>query len=81
MTFRIYYNGNAGGIVALNEGKLPPKISVKKITRSQYKQKVSHKKSLEKQKTIKKKPPKKATPKESTGFGDDLFKELEDLNK
>ncbi|MBN1385227.1 MAG: hypothetical protein JW983_10140 [Elusimicrobia bacterium] len=84
--FRIYYNGNAGGIVALNEGKLPPTITLNKITQSQYKQQVKHKKTLENKKPVEKKEPsKKAAPApEKTpeiGIEDDLFKALEDFNK
>lgn len=74
--FRIYYNGNAGGIVALSEGTLPPKITVKQITRSQYKQKVKQKESLENQGTTGKKPSKTTTPATPTKE-DDLFKQLD----
>lgn len=74
--FRIYYNGNAGGIVSLSEGKLPPKITVKQITRSQYKQKITQKESLENQETTEKKPSKTTTPAKATKE-DDLFKQLD----
>ncbi|MEW6557969.1 MAG: hypothetical protein AB1349_11575 [Elusimicrobiota bacterium] len=79
--FRIYYNGNAGGVVALNEGKLPPRIIVKKISLGQYKTETLRKETIEKKTTEKpigrteQKPAKK-----ETGF-DDLFKQLEDFNK
>ncbi|HAX61877.1 MAG TPA: hypothetical protein DCX95_04900 [Elusimicrobia bacterium] len=80
--FRIYYNGNAGGVVALNEGKLPPKIVVKKITLGQYKTETKKKEAAEKPtESPAKKQDKPAPKKEDTGFGDDLFKQLENFNK
>jgi len=82
--FRIYYNGNVGGVVALNEGKLPPKIVDKKITLKQYKTEIKKKKAAEKSAVTgkpTKKPEKPAPKKEDIGFGDDLFKQLENFNK
>ncbi len=81
--FRIYYNGNAGGVVALNEGKLPPKIVVKKITLGQYKTETKKKDAAEKsiETPSKKLPTEKPAKKEDAGFGDDLFKQLENFNK
>ncbi|OGS44773.1 MAG: hypothetical protein A2539_04075 [Elusimicrobia bacterium RIFOXYD2_FULL_34_15] len=85
--FRIYYNGNAGGVVSLNEGNLPPKIIVKKISLSQYKTE-TRKKEITEQKSeqdisIKKSTEKKSEKpaKKESQFGDDLFKQLEDFNK
>ncbi|MDO8733616.1 MAG: hypothetical protein Q7K21_00460 [Elusimicrobiota bacterium] len=81
--FRIYYNGNVGGVVALNEGKLPPKIVVKKITLGQYKTETKKKEAAEKSTESPTKKQEKPTPKkEDAGFGgDDLFKQLENFNK
>jgi hypothetical protein len=83
--FRIYYNGNAGGVVVVNEGKLPPKIIVKKITLSQYKADTNKKEAIEKKSeenlpTGKKSQVGKPAKKEPE-LGDDLFKQLEDFNK
>ncbi|MFA5779907.1 MAG: hypothetical protein WC947_07200 [Elusimicrobiota bacterium] len=81
--FRIYYNGNVGGVVALNEGKLPPKIVVKKITLGQYKTETKKKEATEKstETPSRKLPTEKPAKKEDAGFGDDLFKQLENFNK
>ncbi|MDD5686308.1 MAG: hypothetical protein PHE88_00545 [Elusimicrobia bacterium] len=88
--FRIYYNGNAGGIVALNEGKLPPKINVKRVTLSQYKLDTHKKEVIEKDvaEKSKEKPADKPADKnqgkpakKESDFGGDLFKQLEDFNK
>jgi len=78
--FRIYYNGNAGGVVALNEGKLPPKIIVKKITLGQYKTETKKKEAAEKSTESSTKKQEKPVKKEP-GFEDDLFKQLENFNK
>ena len=85
--FRIYYNGNAGGVVSLNEGKLPPKITVKKITLSQYKTESRRKETIGQKpadKTVTDKTTDKAVDKpkkKESAPADDLFKALEDFNK
>lgn len=81
--FRIYYNGNAGGVVTMNEGKLPPKIVVKKITLSQYKTNVQKKEIFEKKSEEKLPAGKKSEKpaKKESGSSGDLFKQLEDFNK
>lgn len=88
--FRIYYNGNAGGVVALNEGKLPPKVTVKKITFGQYRVEVKKKEASEKSvetpakshPDVMEKPIKKEKKeKKDIDFGNDLFKQLENFNK
>lgn len=86
-TFRIYYNGNAGGVVSLNEGNLPPKIKVKKVSLSQYKTEMKRKETIEqktKENISERKTENKNTAKpakQESQFGDDLFKQLEDFNK